>query len=120
MNAIHASIHIKDLRLRTFIGFNEEEKVKKQDVVINIMIQYNAESAMQSDDVSDAYNYKILTKKIIVLVENNRFNLLEKLANDVMRLITESDAVISAQVIIDKPHALRFADSVAIELNFSK
>jgi D-erythro-7,8-dihydroneopterin triphosphate epimerase len=35
-----ATINIRNLRLRTLIGFNPEEMVKKQDVVLNIEIHY--------------------------------------------------------------------------------
>ena len=39
-NPSFAIINIKNLRLRTLIGFNPDEKVKKQDVVLNIEIKY--------------------------------------------------------------------------------
>jgi D-erythro-7,8-dihydroneopterin triphosphate epimerase len=109
-----ATIHIKNLRLRTFIGFNEEELIKKQDVVINIYLDYDASKAMQSDSVDDACNYKVLTKKIINVVEANRFNLLEKMSADIMSIIQTDKAILKAKVEIDKPHALRFSDSVSI------
>lgn len=111
-----ATIHIKNLRLRTFIGFNEEEKTKKQDVIINIQLVYNASLAAESDSVDDACNYKILTKKIIALVEQQSFELLEKMAADILNLIAEVGDIHSASVEIDKPHALRFADSVSVKM----
>jgi len=113
-----AKIHIKNLRLRTYIGFNEEEKIKKQDVVINLTIEYDAAQAMQSDKVDDAYNYKILTKKVINLVESRQFNLLEKMASEILALIKQTEAVVAAQITIDKPHALRFSDSVALQIDY--
>lgn len=120
MSPLLATIHIKDLRLRTFIGFNEEEKLKKQDVVLNISLQYDAADATRTDAVADACNYKILTKKIIALVENNSYNLLEKMAAEIIAVIDDFDLVLSARVVIDKPHALRFADSVAIAMEYSR
>ncbi len=40
---IHRStIRVKNLRLRTFVGLNEEEQQKRQDVVINLVIAYDA------------------------------------------------------------------------------
>lgn len=115
-----ATIGIKDLRLRTFIGFNAEEKIKKQDVILNLQISYDATAAMLSDEVEDAYNYKVLTKQIINLVETQKFNLLEKMAADIIELVKTNERVLNAQVSIDKPHALRFADSVAISVNYQK
>jgi len=115
-----ATIHIKNLRLRTFIGFNEEEKTKKQDVIVNIILRYDAALAMTTDSVDDACNYKILTKKIITLVEERSFDLLEKMAGDIIALIATAEKVLEASVKIDKPHALRFADSVSVEMSYTK
>lgn len=115
-----ATIRVKNLRLRTFIGFNEEEKTKKQDVVVNIVLRYDATDAAASDSVDDACNYKVLTKQIIALVESQSFDLLEKMAGDIIGLIGKADEVVEASVEIDKPHALRFADSVSVEMSYKR
>ncbi|WP_350609694.1 dihydroneopterin aldolase, partial [Pseudoalteromonas sp. 41-MNA-CIBAN-0057] len=39
----NAIINVTNLRLRTFIGFNPDEREKKQDVVINLEIHYPAD-----------------------------------------------------------------------------
>ena len=111
-----AIIRITNLRLRTDIGFNPEEREKQQDVIINIKINYPAERAASSDQVSDALNYKIITKKVIQHVEEGQFLLLEKLVADVLDICSEHHWVRYASVTIDKPHALRFADSVSLTL----
>ncbi|MCK5696840.1 MAG: dihydroneopterin triphosphate 2'-epimerase [Gammaproteobacteria bacterium] len=113
-----ATIYIKNLRLRTFIGFNQEEKTKKQDVIINIQLRYDASVAIKSDSVEDACNYKTLTKKIIGLVEEQPFDLLEKMAGDIIALIAPFEKVLWASVEIDKPHALRFSDSVSVQMEY--
>jgi D-erythro-7,8-dihydroneopterin triphosphate epimerase len=115
-----ATIRIKDLRLRTYIGFNDEEKTKKQDVVVNIHLKYDASRAAESDSVADACNYKTLTKQIIALVEQGNFDLLEKMAADIIKLIEKMDIVLQAHVEIDKPHALRFADSVSVAMSYQR
>ena len=56
---------------------------------------------------------------IISHVEDNRFLLLEKLAADVLSICAGHEEVQYARVSVDKPHALRFADSVAVSLSFS-
>lgn len=112
-----AIISITNLRLRTFIGFNPEEQEKQQDVVINVEIHYPADKARASDQVEDALNYKTITKRIISHVEQGRFLLLEKLVGDVLDLCSDHAWVRYAKVTIDKPHALRFADSVSLTLD---
>jgi D-erythro-7,8-dihydroneopterin triphosphate epimerase len=118
MRPTQATINISNLRLRTYIGFNEEEKEKKQDVVINIAIRYAINPAAMDDYVEQALNYKTITKQVIDLVENGRFLLLEKLVADVLDVCSHHPDVRHAQVTIDKPHALRFADSVSLTLEY--
>jgi len=117
-SAREATIHIRNLRLRTFIGFNPEEMQKQQDVVINIELAYGvAESALR-DCVEDALDYKVITKRVIRHVEEGRFLLLERLVSDLLDLCSGHPSVRSARVTVDKPHALRFADSVSLTLEY--
>ena len=66
-----------------------------------------------------ALNYKSITKAVIRHVETGRFLLLEKLVGDILTICTEHEAVSWASVTVEKPHALRFADSVSITLEYS-
>jgi len=111
-----STIRIKNLRLRTYIGFNDDEQKKRQDVVINISIGYDAQAAARSDHPESALDYKRITKAVIALVEDNRFLLLEKLVQDILSLVMADRAVQRASVEVDKPHALRFADSVSFAM----
>jgi D-erythro-7,8-dihydroneopterin triphosphate epimerase len=111
-----ATINIRNLRLRTLIGFNPEERVKKQDVVLNIEISYSIDDEVLQDSIENALNYKVITKKVIKHVEQGQFLLLEKLVADVLAICSEHPSVRFSKVTIDKPHALRFADSVSLTL----
>ncbi|MEE9422459.1 MAG: dihydroneopterin triphosphate 2'-epimerase [Gammaproteobacteria bacterium] len=114
------TIRISNLRLRTYIGFNEDELEKRQDVVVNVRFDYLAEKAADSDDVEYAVNYKTVTKQIITLVESNKFLLLEKLTTEVLDLVMENPLIKYADVQVEKPHALRFADSVSASLSANR
>ena len=115
-----ATIRIKDLRLRTYIGIKEEEIQNRQDVVINAVIRYRADDAVEFNHIEQALNYRTITKQVIAHVEENRFLLLERMTWEVLDLIMSHEQVLTAQVEIDKPHALRFADSVSITLSASR
>ena len=115
-----AIIRITNLRLRTFIGFNPDERAKQQDIVINVEIHHSAKAAALRDDVSQALDYKVISKAIIQHVEAGRFLLLEKLVSELLETCTRDPAVTRALVTVDKPHALRFADSVSLTLEFDK
>ncbi|GMR05074.1 MAG: dihydroneopterin triphosphate 2'-epimerase [Thermodesulfobacteriota bacterium] len=110
-------IRIKRLRLRTIIGCNDWEREKKQDVVINVSMETDDESAVKSDDLKDSIDYRETAKRIITEVEKSEFFLLEKLAGFILDMVMENPRVRSATVEVDKPHALRFSESVSLELS---
>lgn len=112
-----AKIKVKNLLLRTYIGFNPEELINKQDVIINIEIETEIpEKALEADEPIDIYDYKVVTKKVIAYVQEGQFKLLEVLTKNLLTLIMEDKRVIWAKVEVDKPHALRFAESVSFEM----
>ena len=111
-----ARIRVKDLCLRTFISINEDEILNKQDVLINLTILYAAQEAVRDNDIDHALNYRTITKAIIAHVEGNRFALLERLTQELLDLVMANESVLYAEVEVDKPHALRFAESVSITL----
>lgn len=112
-----ARIRIKNLRLRTFIGIKEEEINNRQDVLINARILYPADTAVTENEIDHALNYRTITKALISHVENNRFALLERLTQELLDIIMQHEQVRYAEVEVDKPHALRFAESVSITLS---
>lgn len=113
-------LKIKNLLLRSYVGFNPHEIGKRQDVMLNITIHYQSGHEEHSDKPEDALDYRTITKELIEKVENSRFNLLEALARMVLDTIMNNERVQSAEVEIDKPHALRFSESVSVTLSAIK
>jgi D-erythro-7,8-dihydroneopterin triphosphate epimerase len=107
-------IKIENLKLRTIVGIYEWEKKTKQDIVINIEIEFDGTKAIESDDIEDTVDYKSITKKIITMVEESEFNLIERIAGEAIKIIMENEKVEKASVRVDKPGALRFTDSVSV------
>ncbi len=107
---------IKDLLIRGIIGINPDERVKKQDILVNIVIYTDVRRAADSDDIADATNYKDISKQVIDFVEASSFFLVEKLVTEIARLILQDYPVNRVQVRVEKPGALRFARSVGIEI----
>ena len=109
-------IIIRDLLLRGIIGINPDERVNKQDILINMVIYADIRPAAASDDIADAVNYKSITKRVIQHVEESSDFLVEKLVTDLARLVITEFGVERVQVRLEKPGALRFAESVGIEI----
>jgi len=83
-------------------------------VVVKAAISCRAGSAAFSDDEGNVFNDKGVTKRMISLLVHGRFGLLEKLTADLLVVTLETEQVSYAEIRVDKPHALRFPDSVSI------
>lgn len=109
-------IRISDLLIRCIIGINDDEREKKQDVLINIELYGDFRRAGESDSIGDAVNYKTITKKVIHSVENSSYHLVETLAEKIAYICLEDKHCQTVQVKVEKPGALRFADKVGITI----
>ena len=111
-------ILIKDLLVRGIIGINPEERVKKQDILVNVTMFADTRQAADSDDIVDAVNYKSVTKNLIAHIEESTDFLVEKMVSDLAKLILQQDERVKRVIVrLEKPTALRFASSVGIEID---
>ncbi len=113
-------IHVRDLTLRCIIGVYPEERKDRQDVLVNLLLEGPFSKAAETDGIDDTANYRTITKQIIALVENSEYYLIETLAERIAGVCLEDPLVRRATVTVDKPGALRFARSVAIEVTREK
>lgn len=109
-------IFIRDLAARCIIGFQPAERREKQDVLVNLAVSTDLHEAGRSDRLEDALDYRALKKRVLALVESSQFKLLEALAEAIAQACLSDPRVAEVQVTVDKPGALRFARSVAVEI----
>lgn len=110
-------IQVHDLLLRCIVGINPEERVKKQDVIINLTLFVDVRAAARSDDIADTVNYKTLTKQIIDHVEQSEYFLVERLAHAIAEIAVVEFGVQRVIVSLEKPGALRFARTVGVVID---
>jgi len=109
-------IFVRDLRLRGIVGINDWERKKRQDIVVNLTLFGDFRRAGSSDDIEDTLNYRSLTKDVIDHVEGSSHYLVEALATELARICVVEHGAQRARVRVEKPAALRFSDSVGIEI----
>ena len=109
-------IHVRDLVVRCIAGVYPDERREKQDVIINITLYADLRTACASDRIEDTVDYKAIKKRVAAMVEASSAYLIEHLAEQVAALCLEESRVQAVSVSIDKPGALRFAKSVAVEI----
>ena len=109
-------IHITDLQLRCIIGVYPEERGEKQDVCLNITMFADLRKAGASDNLHDSVDYKAVKQAVRRMVEESQFLLVEKLAAEIAKIALGFPGVEKVRVRLDKPGALRFARTVAVEI----
>lgn len=109
-------IHIKNLRMRTIIGAFDWEREIRHNLCMNIKVGFDVSKAASSDNLDDTINYHDLSNDIIEKVEASEFYLVEKLADYVLKLTLGYAHVKWAEIEIDKPDALRYAESVSVKV----
>ena len=109
-------LHIRDLMIRCIIGINPDERREKQDVIVNLTLHADLSHACKSDRIEDTVDYKTIKNKGLEEVGNSSYYLLERLAERTAEIAFESAQIQRVDVMIDKPGALRFARSVAVEI----
>jgi len=109
-------ILINDLVARGIIGVNEDERVKPQEICINVVLYVDLRAAGESDDLDESVSYSAVAKKLLAHAETAGRLTVEALAADLARLCLEDPRVRKVQVRVEKPQAVRFARSVGVEI----
>jgi len=109
-------IIIRDLALRCIIGIYPEERTTKQDILINLVLETDLRFAGKTDHIDDTIDYKALKLAIMNRVEKSEFQLIESIAERIAEIALQNTGVQSVTVTVDKPGALRFSRSVAVEI----
>jgi len=109
-------IFIKNLLTRGVIGITDAERAQPQDILVNVTLYTDTRKGAQSDAIEDCVNYRTVAKKILAYVETARRHTVEALAADLSELCLEEPQVQSVRVRVEKPGAVRFAESVGVEI----
>ena len=115
-NTTKRTIFIKDFIIHEIIGIHDYEKVKKQKIKFNIVIDVNQNTLPNEKDLKSIINYEKITKKLENLVKNKKYNFLESLAEDSFVEIFEDKRISSVKIKIEKPDAIKNASSVGVEV----
>jgi FolB domain-containing protein len=107
---------IKNLLARGIIGVNEWERKRAQNILINITMFTDTRRAGDTDKLEDCINYSTMSKKVLAHAESVNRLTVEALANDLAKICLEESGVQKVIVRVEKPGAVRFAESVGVEI----
>jgi len=115
-SSIRRTVFIKDFIIQEIIGIHEHEKTKKQKIKFNIVVDVNQNTVPNEKDIKSIVDYEKITNKLENLVKNKKYNFLESLAEDSFKEIFEDKRINSVKIKIEKPDAIKNADSVGVEV----
>jgi len=113
---IKRTVFIKNFIIEEIIGFYKHEKEKKQKIIFNIVLDIDQSSLPNEKDIKSIVDYEKIINKLKNLTKNKKYNFLESLAEDSFKEIFEDKRINSLKIKIEKPEAIKNAESVGVEV----
>ena len=115
-STVKRTVFIKDFIIEEIIGIHKHEKIKKQKIKFNIVLNVNQNSTPDEKDIKSIVDYEKITNKLEKLTKKKKYNFLESLAEDSFKEIFEDKRINSVKIKIEKPEAIKNAKSVGVEV----
>jgi len=113
-------VFMKQLRTRCIIGVYEHERVKEQEVLIDIYLYTDTRKAESTDRIEDCIDYNETAQEIKKFVKSASRYTLEALAGDIARICLDLDKVKKVRVRLEKPGVVPFLEAVGVEITRKK
>ena len=115
-NSIKRTVFIRDFIIEEIIGIYEHEKINKQKIKFNIVIDVNEDTLPNEKNIKSIVDYEKVTNKLENLAKGKKYNFLESLAEDSFKEIFEDKRINSVSIKIEKPEAIKNAESVGVKV----
>ena len=115
-SSVKRTVFIKDFIIEEIIGFHQNEKIKKQKIQFNVVLDIDQRTIPNEKNEKSIVNYEKITNKLEKLVKEKKYNFLESLAEDSFKEIFGDRRINSASIKIEKPEAIKNAGSVGVEV----
>lgn len=116
------SIAIRGLRVFAYHGVLDSERTGGQNFLIDVTVHLDTREAAAADDLTRTLDYGDLALAVHQRVSEERWNLIERVAQRVAELALENPAAERVEVTVRKPEApipLQF-DEVSVSITRSR
>ena len=115
-------ISIRDIRGYGYIGFLDAEKVLGQWFEVDLELAVDLAAVGTSDNLQDSVDYRQVIEITKGLIENSRFDLVERLAAAIATELLKIEKIQSVRVRLTKPNPPipDFSGSVLIDITREK
>jgi 7,8-dihydroneopterin aldolase/epimerase/oxygenase len=113
-------IFLKNYRAQMSIGIHPHEKAKRQLVIINVDLYFDATIPSQGDQIESVVDYDFVRTEIQRISQERHFNLQETLCEEILGICLAKPGVLAARISTEKPEAYADCDAVGYELFWRK
>lgn len=107
-------VYIRGLEVKTVIGIYDWEKAIRQTITIDLEMSSDISKAAATDEISEALDYKAVSKRLIDFVEQSKFQLVETLAERIASIVLDEFAVGWLRLRLGKPGAVTGSRDVGV------
>lgn len=110
------TVFIEGLELETLIGVYDFERIAKQRVIVDVIIQADLSQAAKSDDVNDTIDYGAVAECLATICDTASYQLLEALAEEMAQAILDRFSIATLTLKLNKPDILNNVSAVGIQI----
>jgi 7,8-dihydroneopterin aldolase/epimerase/oxygenase len=113
-------IFLKNYRAQLSLGIHPHERAKRQLVIINVDLYFDAAIPSNGDRIESVVDYDFLRTGIERIGQERHFNLQETLCEEILAICLAKQGVMAARISTEKPEAYPDCESVGYELFWRK
>ena len=114
------TVLIKGLKAASVIGCYDWERDIRQTLVIDLELKTDFSRAAETDALEDALDYAAISKLVMAVCDESRFQLLEALAERLAVMLLAEFAIAKLRITMTKPGAVPEAEDVGVAISREK
>jgi len=113
-------VYIRDLRIDTFIGIYDWEQQIRQTLSIDLDMATDVAATAAAGDIAATLDYKAISDRLLEMIGNQHFELLESLAEKIAQVLQNEFKVGWLRLRLGKPGAVPAAADVGVVIERGK
>ncbi len=109
-------VFIKGLELLLSVGIYDQEKAKKQRVIINVIFDVTGNSGKSLKSIDEVVSYEKAVEIIREVTGRRHYDLLEELAEEIVKNLKFDNRIERITLSLEKPDIIEGAAGVGVEI----
>lgn len=110
------NVFIRGLVLNLSVGIYDHERAALQRVVVNVKLEVGSNQGKSLDSIDEVVSYEAITNQIRQIAATKHYDLLEEIAEVIVKKISEDNRIKSILLSLDKPDIIAGTETVGIEI----